>query len=75
MEGGRNSPARSRPGKISCGEAKKRPKPRVKKLGESPGEEKTSRGTWKWRSPIWMKVSDSKSWDMSLGTGLVVLGR
>lgn len=45
MEGGRSRPVRSRPGKISSWEEKKKPKPRVKKLGESPGEEKMSRGT------------------------------
>jgi hypothetical protein len=46
---------------ISPGAKKKAAKPRVKKLVESPGEEKTSLGTWKWRSPIWMKVSELKS--------------
>lgn len=61
MEGGRSRPVRSRPGKISSREAKKTPKPRVKKFGESPGEEKMSRGTWKLRSPIWMKISEENS--------------
>lgn len=50
------------------GDAKKIAKPREKKLGESPGPEKMSREIWKCRSPIWMKISDSKSCDMSLGT-------
>ena len=45
MEGGRKRPVRSSPGKISLGDAKKAPKPNVKKLGESPGEEKMSLGT------------------------------
>jgi hypothetical protein len=47
MEGGRRRPVRSRPGKTSWREEKKAAKPRVKKLGESPGEEKMSLGTWK----------------------------
>ena len=68
IAGGRRRPWRFSPGKTSLGEAKKAPKPSVKKLGESPGPEKMSRGILKVRSPIWMTISDSKSCEMSLGT-------
>ena len=68
MAGGRRRPMRSRPGKVCVGEAKKAPKPRVKKLGESPGPEKMSRGIWKSRSPIWMLISDSNSCEFNRGT-------
>jgi hypothetical protein len=68
MAGGRRSPSRFRPGKTSLGEEKKTANPREKKLGESPGDEKMSRGIWKCRFPIWINISDSKSWDISLGT-------
>lgn len=47
MAGGRNRPVRSRPGNTSSVEEKKAAKPRVKKFGVSPGEEKMSFGTWK----------------------------
>ena len=68
IEGGRRRLLRSSPGKTSVGVAKKTAKPREKKLGESPGLEKISRGIWKCRSPIWMKISDSKSCEISRGT-------
>src|SRR4051812_42674249 len=75
MAGGRKRPCRSRPGKTSDGDAKKAANPRVKKLGESPGLEKISRGIWKWRSPIWIKHSASKSCDINRGTVAGQLGQ
>lgn len=68
MEGGRRSPSRMRPGKISLGVEKEIANPKVKKLGESPGLEKISRDIWKSRPPIWMKISDSKSCEVKRGT-------
>jgi hypothetical protein len=44
MEGGRKSVVRSSPGKMSVGVVKKCANPRLKKLGESPGEANSSRG-------------------------------
>lgn len=68
IAGGRRRPLLSRPGKTSAGDAKKAPKPREKKFGESPGPEKMSRDIWKWRSPIWMIIWDSNSCDIKRGT-------
>ena len=51
--------------------AKKTANPREKKLGESPGDEKMSRGILKLRLPIFMKISVSKSCDMRRGTSAI----
>ena len=72
MAGGRRRPLRSSPGNTSDGDAKNAAKPREKKFGVLPGELKMSRGIWKSRSPIWMKMSDSKSWEVNRGTGSLV---
>jgi hypothetical protein len=47
---------------------KKWANPREKKLGKSPGAEKRFRGTWKWRSPTWIKISDLNNCCVKRGT-------
>ena len=69
MDGGRSKDRRSRPGKTSDGVEKNCAKPSEKKLGLSPGEENRSRGIWKSRCPIRMKMSVLKSCLVRRGTG------
>lgn len=73
MDGGRRSWSLSSPGKTSVGVVKNCAKPREKKLGLSPGEEKRSRGIWKSRSPTRMNISLLKSSFVSLGTAFILL--
>lgn len=54
MEGGRRSPTRSRPGKTASVEENITAKPRVKKLGVSPGAVKRSFWTRNSRPPMEM---------------------
>lgn len=67
MLGGRRRLVRSRPGKTSEGVLKKWANPSEKKFGELPGDEKMSRGIWKFRSPICMYMSVLKSCCVSRG--------